>query len=69
MKSKENNEAITTTEELLRYLEGLAEDYPYLDEDYAILVIEECKKPFIVMNPIHFEELYKKVVGSAPSRP
>lgn len=54
---------LTTLDELIEYLEELAESYPYLDPDYDILVLEGSKKPIIIMSPEEFIKLERRVLG------
>jgi len=59
----EKNEELTTLKEVLEYFEELALSYPYLDE-YDIMITEDSNKPIIIMSPIEFEKIQKKVLGN-----
>jgi hypothetical protein len=62
-KTNKKDEEITDMVDLIRLLESWSEDIPYLDPDYNILVLAECKVPFIVMSPQHYIELEKRIIG------
>lgn len=59
---QEDIEEITSFDEVVLYLQSLAEIFVYLD-DYPILVTEACTKPFIVMSVEEFNNLHRKVLG------
>jgi len=62
MRENEDGEEIKSFEELIRLLEEEAEEYPYID-DYPILIVEESKRPIIIMSPSEFEKLEKRILG------
>lgn len=47
----------------IRFLESIAEDVPYLDPDYKIVVIDCCTTPFIVMSQEEFDKLERRIIG------
>ena len=59
---QEDMEEITSFDEVVLYLQSLAETFVYLD-DYPILVTEACTEPFIVMSVQEFHNLQRKVIG------
>ena len=60
--NEEEMEEMTTFEEVIQYLESIAESLPYLD-DYPIIVTDACKRPFIVMSVDEFNKLNRELVG------
>jgi len=58
----EDTEGIAAFEGVIQYLQSLSEEHRYLD-DYNILVTDACTEPFIVMSPIEFDKLTRKIVG------
>jgi len=64
MKVERKDDEIGTFEDLIAYLEKLAEEFSYLDE-FPFLITSACKKAFIVINPQEFEELKRRVIGDA----
>ena len=48
---------------VLEMLEKRSEFYPYVDEDFKILILEESEIPMMVMNREVFEELKRRIIG------
>ena len=50
--------------EVGRILMEFSIEIPWMDEDFAILVLDEISRPFIVMDINTYAELEKRILGN-----
>ena len=58
-----DDEEINSLEGLILVLEDLAESYPYIDPDVEFIILEESRKPIIIVSPTIFKTMERKAVG------